>query len=226
MSRGNQTFIMKKIILLFMFLPLILCAQKQTQGNLPVELEFSPLGNNPLKISGLKARYFLSDSRALRMNLFLGGSRSNQKQVAENSNGDEILLDNITSNFDFSIKPGYEIHFAGTEKFSPYVGGEMLFAAKSNKIVAEVLDFSDDIEKSKSTTGAVTLGMNLLTGCDYYFTSKIFIGAELGLGFAYEPPSSTKTVFGNNTTRVRNNNSSFKWGPNYIASIRLGYCLF
>ena len=207
-------------------MPIFMFAQKQTKGNLPIELEFSPLGNSPLKISGLKGRYFLSDSRALRMNLFLGGSRSNQKQVAENSNGDEVLLDNITSNFDFSIKPGYEIHFAGSEKFSPYLGGEMLFAAKSNKTVAQFLDAADDKVKSKSTTGSVTLGMNLLTGCDYYFTSKIFLGAELGLGFAYDPPSSTRTVSGNNSTRIRNNNSSFKWGPNYIASIRIGYCLF
>jgi outer membrane protease len=73
--------------------------------------------------------------------------------------------------------------------------------------------------------------MNVLTGADYYITDKIYLGVELGFGFQYEGRGGSSVVWENpeNSSETDSdeigNSSNFQWGPNYQATIRLGYCL-
>ncbi|MDC0231403.1 BT1926 family outer membrane beta-barrel protein [Aureispira] len=215
--------------LLFTLVILSTClfAQKQEKGSLPLELEFSPLGNTPLKISGLKGRYFLSEKGALRLNLFLGGSSETTSTEITNNAGNDVTLKDVNSSFDFSIRPGYEFHLKGTERLSPYVGAEALFGINSTSVIDEDLDFiTDEVNKTTTSTGTISLGLNLVSGCDYYFAKKFYVGVELGFGFtAALPPSTTVIDASNNTNTNVGSTSSFDWGPNYIATIRIGYCL-
>ena len=170
----------------------------------------------------MKGRYFLTEKSAFRFNLFLGGSSE-----TTTTDVNDITLTDVASTFDFSLRPGYEIHFAGTEKLSPYVGGEALFALNSTSNNDEELDFlSSEKVKTSASTGTISLGLNIVSGCDYYFAKKFYVGLELGFGFSTSLPSTVTTVAANgdrNTTT--GNTSSLNWGPNYIASIRIGYCL-
>ena len=202
--------------------------QKQEQGDALVELEFSPLGASPLKITNLKARYFKSDDLALRIGLFLGGS-----STPTYSEPYSIELTSKTSNFNFNFRPGIEKHFEGTDKLSPYIGGEMSFAINRDVSSTQshwALD-TLEIQTQKNTASKSTIGLNVFTGADIYLTDKIFLGVEIGFGFQYEGRGSTSVVWDNSENSLESdsneigNSSNLQWGPNYQGTIRLGYCL-
>jgi hypothetical protein len=203
-------------------------AQKQESGDLPIELEFSPLGANPLKISSIRTRYFLSENLAYRIGLFAGGSRKPSYTELNN-----IDLVNSTRNFNFTLRTGLEKHFEGTRKLSPYYGGELAFSYKKNTISTESawISNTNEIKTQKSKSTNSTFGINLFTGADLYLTDKIFLGVEIGFGFQYEGRGRTSVNWKNPENNLDENSNkigssaSFQWGPNYQGTIRLGYCL-
>lgn len=221
---------MKKV-----FLALILAAvsfhsnaQKQVKGDIPIELEFSPLGASPLKISNLKGRYFFKDNFAFRMGLFLGGT-SNPTYTSAN----DVELVSKTKAFNFSIRPGFEKHFEGTAKLSPYLGTEMSIEINTDKSSSETLWSNNTSIKTLNINNLSSIfGVNIFTGTDFYITEKFFLGVEIGFGFQYEGRGKTSVKWTNPETPATEvdseetgNTSSFQWGPNYQGTIRLGYCL-
>lgn len=220
----------RSIIILITFLTTSLTSytQKQEQNDVLVELEFAPLGASPLKITNLKARYFKSDDLSFRLGLFLGGSSS---PVYSKPNSIELI--SKTSNFNFNFRPGIEKHFEGTDKLSPYVGGEMSFAFNRDVSSTQSPWAMDtlQIKTQKNTDSKSTIGLNIFTGADIYLTDKIFLGVEIGFGFQYEGRGGSSVVWDNNETSLESdsnevgNSANFQWGPNYQGTIRLGYCL-
>jgi hypothetical protein len=229
---------MKHIIFLICLLfSLNVFSQKQELGNITTELELAPLGTEPLKIGSLRARYFNTASTAFRLSIYLGGSSTTTNSVGINydqlGNPDSVDLKSKSSNMDFILRPGYEIHLAGTEKLSPYIGGEAYFGIKSTKSKDE-LNWNDNGNYKIMTTTTKqktpTFGINLLAGADYYITDKVYLGVEFGYGFLseglgkttveYENPSS-----GQKNTEEKGNTRTFNWGPNYQGTIRIGFCI-
>ncbi len=75
-------------------------------------------------------------------------------------------------------------------------------------------------------------GLNAISGADFYFSDKIYLGIELGFGFLLEGKGKTKTKYENQdgSSGLQNSitkgvTSNFNWGPNYQGTIRIGYCL-
>ena len=103
---------------------------KPADGAKNIELQFAPLGGSPISISGLRLRMFNGNS-AIRANIFVG---YNKKSTIASAKGDTGKTDLTTSNssFEIGIRPGYEIHMAGTKNLSPYVGAEIDFGMKSS----------------------------------------------------------------------------------------------
>jgi hypothetical protein len=203
-------------------------SQKQDEGDIPIELEFSPLGANPLKISSIRSRYFLKENLAFRLGLFVGGSRN--PSFTEFNN---IELVNNSKSFNFNLRPGIEKHFKGTERLSPYYGGELSFTNKKDVTTTQSLWVSntDQIKTQKNISSNSIFGLNIFSGADFYITEKIFLGVELGFGLQYDGRGRT-SLKGKNpennsdlNTKEIGNSSSFQWGPNYQGTIRLGYCL-
>lgn len=224
-----------------------LFAQKQAGGEKNLEVQFAPLGGNPVSISGLRFRMFNADGTgAIRVGLFIGGTNEKEvntqaKDLADNS--PELITTNST--FDVSIRPGYEKHFAGTERLSPYVGGEIVFGISREKEEIENWSTNSYTNADANTTwtetttgGSTTLGVNLLAGMDFYFTNHLYIGTEIGFGFqsvsqgddefevsdltaykiANQIPEETTVTFDPFT-----NGSSSGWGPNFQGTLRLGW---
>lgn len=201
-------------------------AQKQNEGAQTIEMEFSPLGSEPLKISALKYRYFLQDNLCIRSSLFMGGKRNS---VNSDTTGGVPMTKNKTGNFDFSIRPGIEKHFQGTNKLSPYMGVELFLGFTKTKNNNESL-WSDNetIQTSLTKTNSATFGSNIFMGTDYYISEHLFLGAELGFGFLIEGKGKTKTSYDNYETptqdsEVIGNTTQLNWGPNYQGTIRLGW---
>ncbi len=221
---------MKKLSLLIVLMGFSYSSfsQKQDQGDIPIELEFSPLGANPLKISSIRARYFLKENLAFRMGLFAGGSRKPSFTEVNN-----VELANVARGFNLNLRPGIEKHFNGTERLSPYYGGELSFTYKKDVTAAESIWSSnaDQIKTQKSISSKSTIGLNVFSGADFYITKKLFLGVELGFGFQYEGRGKTSVKWKNpesssdTDTKEAGNSSNLQWGPNYQGTIRLGYCL-
>jgi hypothetical protein len=221
---------MKKVALFFAFA--IACvsgafAQKQTGGEKNLEVQFAPLGGNPVSISGIRLRLFNSESSAIRIGLFVGGSSSDDVTAQAGEFGpDSPELHDMSKEFSFSIRPGYEMHFAGTDRLSPYIGGEVLVGISRSTTDEEVANSDDSVGTITTKDGSTTFGLNAVAGCDFYFSDAIYLGVELGFGYAGTSNADTEVSYDNLDTDDPDpvvNGKSSSWGPNYQGTIRLGW---
>lgn len=219
---------MKKVILFVCtaFVFVSINAQKQDQGSQTIEMEFAPLGSEPFKINALRYRYFLEENIALRGSIFMGGKRNT---TFSDTTGGLPLTKNRNVNFDFSIRPGIERHFEGTDRLSPYVGVELFLGMNTTKDNQESL-WSDGktIQSAITKTSSSSYGANIFMGTDYYISDHLFLGAELGFGLLLEGRGKTKTSYENpefpiQDSEIIGNTKQLNWGPNYQGTIRLGW---
>ncbi len=201
---------MKKAIILFAaalfcFAGTDVSAQKQNGDEMNLEVQFAPLGGNPIGLNGLRFRKFLSETSAVRVNFFLGGTTSTTPNAEAGDilfmiAGDEVTnpnrLNDIDRTFDFTIRPGYEIHFDGTDRLSPYVGFELDFGTGSQtseverfsrvgRVENDQITINDALQWTETEKQSYTrLGFNLVAGFDFYFADNLYLGAELGYGWA------------------------------------------
>jgi len=257
-------------------------AQKQEGGEKNLEVQFSPLSNgaSPIGLNGIRLRLFNGDGTgAIRIGLNLGGSSVETvntqpySQTYLNQNNQtasrdfEALLD-IEKAFNFTIRPGYEIHFEGTDRLSPYVGAEIIFGMGSETLTrefygadkAENANRVDLLQKweAERKLKTSTFGINAVAGVDYYIADHLYLGAELGFGFQSKRYKDAEVTLASNNyfvyTEAAREDSDFSdyveiktvdgveqaniktvvgdgkgkskesgWGPNYVATIRLGW---
>ena len=214
------------ITILTIFTCNLVSAQKQDNGNYTIEMELAPLGSEPLKINSIRLRKFTSDNTALRLSTFIGGKRT----PSINSAGD-VDLKSVSSNVDFSIRPGIEKHFDGTSKLSPYIGTELFLGLGSTNQSSESVWGSNQIMTTKTKSRTSSAGLNVVCGADYYFSDKIYIGIEMGYGFLRDGKGSNSTKYTNPSDpsmtdlKTKGNSTNLNWGPNYQGTIRLGFCI-
>ena len=214
------------ITILTIFTCNLVSAQKQDNGNYTIEMELAPLGSEPLKINSIRLRKFTSDNTALRLSTFIGGKRT----PSINSAGG-VDLKSVSSNVDFSIRPGIEKHFDGTSKLSPYIGTELFLGLGSTNQSSESVWGSNQIMTTKTKSRTSSAGLNVVCGADYYFSDKIYIGIEMGYGFLRDGKGSNSTKYTNPSDpsmtdlKTKGNSTNLNWGPNYQGTIRLGFCI-
>ncbi|MFT5958249.1 MAG: opacity protein-like surface antigen [Flavobacteriales bacterium] len=230
-------------------------AQKQIGGDKNIEFQFAPLGGSPISISGIRFRTFLDENSAFRVNLFIGS----QTDKSVTSQEGELSIEDPTSpilymydrTFDLTIRPGYEIHFDGTDRLSPYVGAELDFgigrmSTEQESWGANDIDNVGEPEQNVVWTqtdkdGFTRIGLNLLAGFDFYFSDSIYLGAEMGFGFSNTSMSDSTVEFsdvaawslaetggGDATLEAPDaivNGSTFNVGPTVNGLIRLGFLI-
>ena len=220
---------MKKVSVFFIAVMATLSSFAQTEkaGSFGTELYLKPWNTNETfsLIEGAKVRYFLTEELAVRASLNFYNNTTTDFSYVNNGNKDiETKQTNSYSNF--GIAPGLEYHLFSTEKLSIYAGAELGVDFRSASYDEE----NDDNDAKVSTKGTnlngdhsgLAFGASIFTGIDYYVISnKLYIGAELGLG--YETFSSsevvTKTTNGSGTTTERKD-------KDYVRDSRVGfYCL-
>jgi hypothetical protein len=175
-------------------------AQKFQGGEKNLEVEFNPFGGSPIGMNGIRFRMFNSESSAIRIGFNIGGSNDNQvysqQDKTEGSDGATVILPELNQSqqtFNFAIRPGYEMHFAGTDRLSPYVGAELMYAMSSSTMTREFHNANNADDQSKPENwqtwdmtvknGTSTFGLNALAGVDFYFVDNFYLGAEINLGF-------------------------------------------
>jgi hypothetical protein len=225
-----------------------LFAQKQTGGEKNLEVQFAPLGGSPVSIAGIRLRIFNSEASAIRLSVFAGGTNDQtvtlQPGTVAGGDEDRPELYDTDKSFSFSLRPGYEKHFEGTDRLSPYVGGELVFSTTTTTTISEDWNGTNArpeegaVWETTTTDGSTTFGLNLVAGTDFYFADNIYLGAELGFGFAKTNEKDSETEVSDlDRFRAANgvpddtevefdpiiNGSSTSWGPNFQGTIRLGW---
>lgn len=197
---------------------------KPAGGEKNIEVNFAPLGGNPISINNLRFRYFKSSDMAYRLGINIVSNSNTTETVETNGAGDDVTLEDVTSNFGISINPGIEKHFAGTDRLSPYYGAELNFSMNSSKETDQEQNATfDGTDESETTDGATTFGLNLLLGADWYFSKNIYMGTEVGFGFSTTSNADTEFTPAQGDGVSTPNGGSFNLGPNFNSSIRLGF---
>jgi outer membrane protein W len=161
----------------------------------------------------LKGRYFLSDNSAIRVKLgFITASRT-----AKGENGAGDATKGKISRNGFALALGYEKHFSGAERLSTYAGADLLIGLAGAKA-----SFNDGTDTYSSKQSAFGFGLRAVTGFDYYFIPKVYLGAELGLGISYDTYGVIKNSGPGQTNGV-DKSSDFALTPFIVPAFRLGY---
>jgi hypothetical protein len=195
---------------------------KQVAGSKNLEVLFAPLGGSPISLGGIKYRSFSSETSAFRVSVFVGFDSSTDVSLGGGSDG-LGELNSTSSTFDFSVRPGLEKHFTGTDKLSPYIGGEVLVGFSSSTEKDEM--YATEAFENKTKNGSLTFGLNALAGVDYYFAQNIYLGAEFGFGFSFESmmdQKETSTAEGAEDI-ITPKGSGINLGPTAVGQIRLGW---
>jgi len=216
---------------------------KPTAGANNLELNFVPLNGKPIQLTYIRYRRFLSEKTAFRLGIGLSFTSQKADSVF---NSKVTPTGNVTVSekykktvMSWSIKPGFEKHFEGTNRLSPYIGAELDLAGQSTKEVTPTgTDAKDEFyiqtDKNKSKGGFFRAGVNLIAGFDCYITKHLYLGSELGFGFQYTKFSDYKmtTEYPSSVTpgtpdpgnpNATSQGSEMNIGPNFNSSIRLGY---
>ncbi|MCX6292092.1 MAG: outer membrane beta-barrel protein [Bacteroidetes bacterium] len=247
---------MKKIVLIALGALMFTAnadAQKQAGNEKNLQVLFAPLGGSPVSLNGggISFRKFNSDgTSAWRLNLFIG--LNNKTEVtgqpidtgSYTTGGGKPELDKKTSGMTIGLRPGYEKHFAGTEKLSPYIGAEILFSMTTKTVKEDQLGnngtntsaataWSVLTEERKGDGASTTFGVNLIAGMDYYIAKNLALGAEFGFGFSTTSmPDIEQTSAQNNSTTgafelvtdpKQKQGSSMNVGPNVTGQLKLGW---
>lgn len=204
-------------------------AQKPTEGAPhSVEVQMNLTGDvNTIVAPSLKYRYFLSENMAIRFGLGFDGSKA-ELNFSENADGTGALGTQEVKSSGWEVAPGFEYHFAGTDRLSPYLG--VAIAIGGGKDTETWTNFdgegyaegvSAEVENPFST-----FGVGLLAGADFYFAENFFVGAEFGylISSVTEKEGSISVSAGGTTTTATTPENKFSSnGFGETAAIRLGW---
>jgi len=127
--------------------------------------------------------------------------------------------------------PGFETHYGNNPKVSPYTGFQFLIGITGNRQEVEAEDENRIVsvalvnDPEAGGYGAFNIGGGFMTGVDYYIASRLYIGAEVGIGVQYSKFLPTKVIDNvNRQTSTYENGNQFMLSP-YLtsASVRLGW---
>jgi len=199
---------------------------KVSSGEKTLELQLSPFGDSPINLNGIRGRWFSSDTKAFRLNFFLGYDSDTRITQQEDDFGLKELKDR-TSVFTLSVRPGFENHILVSKRLSPYFGMEFDITYQTSGFRSE-LQLGSDVNyvKTINNNGFVRIGANAIAGMDYYIAKKLYVGTELGFGFNYTEFLAVKVKsnqIGFDEPDPVKQGSSLDIGPNVVAQIRLGY---
>lgn len=215
---------------------------KITQGKFTTELNVNPfIGELSLNnaINQIKLRYFNNDLSALRIAFTFNTNNQNVEELNPYGQNSYNYKDHRTSTT-VGLNFGYEKHFTGTKRLSPYIGIDL---ALSNKSSSQTSSINNNETKVKGAWMSNTqngfsyderayfsYGLNLVSGFDFYIAQNFYFGYELGFGFnkiSFKDIEVTNLYATGspspNGNQPERNDKMFQLGPNLLNGIRLGF---
>jgi hypothetical protein len=187
---------------------------KPVRGETNFEVNFNPFSSTPININYLRFRRYVSDRTAVRLGASVSGRSENPSEDLRQSTS--II----------NLRPGFEWHFKGTERLSPFLGIEADFAFKNASVESTQSGNEYEISGAWSVSGVergfARLGANLVIGADIYIIKRVYLGTEIGFGFTNTSFKDIELKSGSTTNEFKGG-STFQYGPNFNSSLRLGF---
>jgi len=166
-------------------------AQKPTKGNVTTEVNLNLTSGNTTDLygGGLAFRYFLGDDAALSLGFVIATDKT-ENNFSENGDGTGATGTQTLSSSTIVFRPGYQKHFGGSDKVSPWVGVELPITLNSSKEEWDNVDadatgelgYSDGVS-AEVTGGSTSFGLTLNGGADWWFTDGMYLGVQVGWGY-------------------------------------------
>lgn len=175
----------------------------------------------------LRFRYFAKESLAFRLGFGLSSTKSTDNVY--DADDDSRKGTYKTAETDFLLNLGVEKHFTGTERLSPYVGGDLLLSVANEKTEFNNASmsgnsYSDGNSGSIKGPGSVGFGVRAVVGADYYIAKRVYLGAEAGFGFLNTKQGETKIKVNDDPiVTEKSAGSGFELAPTVITGVRIGF---
>ena len=233
----------------------------QNENELKPRSGFSTeLNINPFKgqlslnnsLNQIKFRIFTQPDFAWR----IGFNASSKDSLIDNKNPYGTTNTNYKNSgkrTTLGLNIGFEKHFKGTKRLSPYIGADVSLTNRSAKQEltngqttttykgAWVNSATTYIPVYNPNTGTYyqsvyttsfsekaffQYGLNVVTGVDFYMAKNFFVGYELSFGIRkteYKDVKITQTGSSTPISDPDTEESSFSFGPSLMNGIRIGY---
>ena len=194
------------------------------------------------KAPALRARYFLSDNFAVRLQLGIGdgigsstGSQmSEYHEFYENPDGTGEVGSQQIKRMGLALQLGAEYHFLGTQKLDPFASFGLNFGGGSEKQTFTHVNpgtMSYNAAYGLEGKGGYSVfGAQLGLGMDFYFVENMYFGVELGLGFGTINKKDSERVVtvtpGGGNPNIVNTTVTEGYKESYVgtqAALRLGW---
>ncbi|WP_425390843.1 hypothetical protein [Ekhidna sp.] len=237
---------MQKLLLvsLMIFLTSAISAQDDSGGTSPssgellIEITSSPFGRDVnnyssssttlLNFGQFRARYFLNDVLVPRLGIWF----------AIDDNKDGMSTPDVTQTVSqFMFTPGVEYHFLNENGFTSYAALDVIISSRSVKQTSETdsdisgalpggSDVSSIISQpnqsfSFNNRGFFGIGAMGAVGADYHFSSRFYMGAEIGFYFVTGKSSDVEI----DGTLYQSGIKFFESGVKTSNSFRIGFKL-
>ena len=139
---------------------------------------------------------------------------------------DRLELKDKFSSFGIWLRPGYEKHFDGTKRLSPYIGGELIIGWHTSTFKSEsqsAAEIQETISKNFSTSDRFSIGIGALAGLDFYIAQNLFLGLEFNYSIQYYKLLDEKFTNVGGEETISKRGSGFNFRPNAYAIFRIGY---
>lgn len=165
---------------------LVLCFQAKAEedwpptGKIAVDFNFNPAAifdanaGSMFTLPYIKGRYFLSSKTALRLG-FLAEFDSDKEYTDTEGNDFERTASNY-----LLFAPGIERQF-GSNRFFFYFGGEIPIATYTTRFTSST--GGTEVKAKNQDGGYLSVGVDLILGCDFYIFPNFYIGAEFSPGY-------------------------------------------
>ncbi|MDR1938950.1 MAG: hypothetical protein LBQ73_10715, partial [Tannerellaceae bacterium] len=165
-------------------------SDKAEQGAWILEAGFTPFAAQSIRLQEgqVKAVYMYSDEIGFRLGL---GFQTNSKSNDNGLTGDRWAKKSEMDT-ELTFTPGVVRFLPGTETISTYVGAELIFATNSNKETSEEENYKKEVKNSGDLMN--TYGLGVFSGFNYYFSTNLYIGAEINLAFKSQSFKNTITT--------------------------------
>ena len=199
----------------------------RSEGNVTLDVNFSPGVNAPLALNLIQGRYFLNETTAVRagFNLVVNANSDKATTIGGGLGGSVLTEDWVNRNIQVTINPGIEKNYPITDRLSTYVGGDVLFTYNTDYALYKNSD--GDKTTTTNAAGSTTFGAQFVAGFDIAIFKGLYLGAELNYGATWttfaDRVSTNVTGGTTTTTTVEDNNVNFLLTPNIVPSIRLGW---
>lgn len=166
----------------------------------------------------LNFNFTLSDEWMVRLGFGL--------TVVKDVETDENERNHHTTNTKFNVKPGVVYSFTGTDRLEPYVGAEFVFDLGSECQYDEE-ETEEKVVDTSNKTRTPSYGGNAFTGFNFYVAKDLYIGAEVGFGFAITPDAhNVKTDAEGKVNDSKDNKAKSHRtviNPVFTPSVRVGW---